>query len=145
MLINRKTRPVCNGGMGKGNNRCNRVTARVLAENLLGAIKSKANCDVTSRRLPSAIVASTVSVHKTPDKSAGKKKKLEMATVIIVTEICKAPTLRLKAVPVRASCGYQFWHRLGDRTALEKCIYLYDDKQEQLKTQALSSHSLRLV
>ena len=35
--------------MGKGNNRCSRVIARVLAESLLGAVKSKANRDVTTR------------------------------------------------------------------------------------------------
>ena len=43
MLMNRKTRPVCHGRMGKGNNRCSHVIGRVLAENLLGAVKSKAN------------------------------------------------------------------------------------------------------
>ena len=35
--------------MGKGNNRCSRVIGRVLAESLLGAVKSKANRDVTIR------------------------------------------------------------------------------------------------
>ena len=49
MLINRKTRPICHGRMGKGNNRCSRVIARVLAESLLGTVKSKANRDVTTR------------------------------------------------------------------------------------------------
>ena len=58
MLMNHKTRPICHGRMGKGNNRCSRVIGRVLAESLLGAVKSKANR------------ASTVSVHKTPDKFA---------------------------------------------------------------------------
>ena len=47
--MNRKTRPICHGRMGKGNNRCSRVSARVLAESLLGTIKSKANGDVTTR------------------------------------------------------------------------------------------------
>ena len=49
MLMNRKTRPICHGRMGKGNNRCSRVIARVLAESLLGTVKSKANRDVTTR------------------------------------------------------------------------------------------------
>ena len=49
MLMNRKTRPICHGRMGKGNNRCSRVSARVLAESLLGTVKSKANGDVTTR------------------------------------------------------------------------------------------------
>ena len=49
MLMNRKTRPICHGRMGKGNNRCSRVSARVLAESLLGTVKSKANRDVTTR------------------------------------------------------------------------------------------------
>ena len=35
--------------MGKGNNRCSRVIVRVLAESLLGAVKPKANRDVTIR------------------------------------------------------------------------------------------------
>ena len=47
--MNRKTRPICHGKMGKGNNRCSRVIVRVLAESLLGAVKSKANRDVTIR------------------------------------------------------------------------------------------------
>ena len=47
--MNRKTRPVCHGRMGKGNNRCSRVIVRVLAESLLGAVKSMANRDVTIR------------------------------------------------------------------------------------------------
>ena len=38
MLMNRRTRPICHGRMG-----------RVLAESLLGAVKSKANRDVTIR------------------------------------------------------------------------------------------------
>ena len=59
--MNPKTRPICHGRMGRGNNCCSGVIARVLAESLLGAVKSKANRDV---------VASTVSVHKTPDKFA---------------------------------------------------------------------------
>ena len=49
MRMNRKTRPICHGRMGKGNNRCSRVIGRVLAESLLGAVKSKANRDVTIR------------------------------------------------------------------------------------------------
>ena len=47
--MNRKTRPVCHGRMGKGNNHCSRVIVHVLAESLLGAVKSKANRDVTIR------------------------------------------------------------------------------------------------
>ena len=96
MLMNRKTRPICHGRMGKRNNRCSRVIARVLAASLLGAVKSKANRDVTIRL--DCIVASTVSVHKTPDKFKGKVGNGNWNTVI----------------PVRASCGYQFWHRLGE-------------------------------
>ena len=76
-----------------------------------------------------AIVASTVSVHKTPDKFA---KEVGNGNWNM-------------AIPVRASCEYKFWHHLGDRTALEKCTHLYDDKKEQLKTQTLSIHSLHLV
>ena len=49
MIMNRKTRPICHGRMGKGNNRCSRVIERVLAESLFGAVKSKANRDVTIR------------------------------------------------------------------------------------------------
>ena len=49
MLMNRKTRPICQGRLGKGNNCCSRVIVRVLAESLLGAVKSKANRDVTIR------------------------------------------------------------------------------------------------
>ena len=69
MLVNGKTRPTCHDRMGKGNNRCSRVIVRVLAESLLGAVKSKANRDITIRTA-TGIVASTVSVHKTPDKFA---------------------------------------------------------------------------
>ena len=47
--MNRKTRPIRHGRMGKGNNRCSRVIVPVLAESLLGAVKSKANRDVTIR------------------------------------------------------------------------------------------------
>ena len=44
--MNRKTRPICHGRMGKGNNCCHRMIVHVLAESLLGAVKSKANRDV---------------------------------------------------------------------------------------------------
>ena len=57
--MNRKTRPICHGRMGKGNNRCSRMIVRVLAESLLGAVKSKANRDVTiddKTRLPLALL-----------------------------------------------------------------------------------------
>ena len=91
MLIDRKTRPICHGRMGKGNNLCSRVIARVLAETLLRAVKSKANRDVTSRR----DCHSTVLVHKTPDKFAKKVGNSNWNTAI------------------QASCKYQFWHRLG--------------------------------
>ena len=67
MPMNCKTRPICHGRMDKGNNRCSRVIGRVLAESLLGAVKSKANRDVTIRLDCQWHVASTVSVHKTPD------------------------------------------------------------------------------
>ena len=92
MLINRKTRPICHGRMGKENNRCSRVIARVLAQTLLTAVKSKANRDVTSRR----DCHSTVSVHKTLDKFAKKVGNGNWNTAI------------------QASCKYQFWHRLGE-------------------------------
>ena len=49
MFMNRKTRSICHGRMGKGNNRCSRVIGRVLAESLLGAVKSTANRDITIR------------------------------------------------------------------------------------------------
>ena len=49
MLMNRKTRPKCHSRMGKGNKRCSHVIGRVLVESLLGALKSKANRDVTIR------------------------------------------------------------------------------------------------
>ena len=49
MLMNRKTRPICHGRMGKGNNLCSHMIAHVLAESLLGAVKSKVNCDVMTR------------------------------------------------------------------------------------------------
>ena len=49
MLMNCKTRPIYHGRMGKGNNRCSRVIARVLAESLLGTVTSKTNRDVTTR------------------------------------------------------------------------------------------------
>ena len=98
MLMNRKTRPICHGRMGKGNNRCSRVIGRVLAESLLGAVKSKVNRDVMIRLTAIGIVASTVSVHKTPDKFTGKVGNGNWNT----------------AIPVRDSCGYQFWHRLGE-------------------------------
>ena len=52
--MNRKTRPICHGRMGKGNNRCSRVIVRVLTESLLGAVK--ANRDVTIRRLHLALL-----------------------------------------------------------------------------------------
>ena len=45
------------------------------------------------------IVASTVSVQKTPDKFAKKR---------VGNDNWNA------AIPVRASCGYQFWHQLGE-------------------------------
>ena len=49
MLMNRKTRPICHSRMGNGNNCCSRVIVCVLAKSLLGAVKSKANHDVTIR------------------------------------------------------------------------------------------------
>ena len=49
MLMNDKTRPVCHGRMGKGNNCCSHMIARVLVESLLGAVKSKANHDIMTR------------------------------------------------------------------------------------------------
>ena len=76
MLMNRKTRP--NGRMGKGNNRCSRVFVRVLAKSLLGAVKSKANRDVTIRRLPLALLL--LQFQFTNLKSLPEK--LEMATGI---------------------------------------------------------------
>ena len=84
MLINRKTRPICHGRMGKGNNRCSRVIARVLAESLLGTVKSKANRDVTTRLdchwLCCFYSFSAQNFRYICEKR--KKKKLEMATGI---------------------------------------------------------------
>ena len=76
--MNRKTRPICHGRMGKGNKRCSHVTGRVLAESLLGAVKSKANCDVTMRLDCHWHCCLTVSVHKTPDKICGKSWKWQL-------------------------------------------------------------------
>ena len=86
MLINRKTRPICHGRMGKGNNRCSRVIARVLAESLLGTVKSKANGDVTTRRLPLALLllqfqCTKLQIHLLGGKKE-RKQELEMATGI---------------------------------------------------------------
>ena len=55
---------------------------------------------MTSRQDSTAIgiVASIVSVHKTPDKFAKKVGNGNWNTV----------------TPIRVSCGYQFWHRLGE-------------------------------
>ena len=55
---------------------------------------------MTSRQDSTAIgiVASAVSVHKTPDKFEKKVGNGNWNT----------------AIPVRDSCGYQFWHRLGE-------------------------------
>ena len=77
--MNRNTRPICHGRMGKGNNRCSRVIVRVLAESLLGAVKSKANRDVTIRRLPLALLLLQVQCTKHP---INLRKRLEMATGI---------------------------------------------------------------
>ena len=97
MLMNRKTKPVCHGRMGKGNNRCSRVIGRVLAESLLGAVKSKANRDVTITRLPLALLLLQFQCTKLrinlPDK-------LEMATGI----------RPFQYEPV----ADMFWHRLGE-------------------------------
>ena len=49
MLMNRETRPICHGRLGRGNNCCSRVIWRVLAKRLLGAVKSKANLDAMIR------------------------------------------------------------------------------------------------
>ena len=73
MLMNRKTGPICQGRMGKGNNRCSRLIARVLAESLLGAIKSKTN------RLPLALLLLQFQCTKL---RINLRKKLEMATGI---------------------------------------------------------------
>ena len=80
----------------KGNNRCSLLTARVLAESLLGAVKSKANRDVTTRRDCHCCFYSFSA--QTPDKYAKKVGNGNWNT----------------AIPVRASCEYQFWHRLGE-------------------------------
>ena len=45
-----------------------------------------------------SIVASTVSVHKSLDKFAKKVENGNWNT----------------AIPVQASCGYRFWHELGE-------------------------------
>ena len=79
MLMNRRTRPICHGRMGQGNNRCSRVIVRVLAESLLGAVKSKANRDVTIRRLPFALLLLQFQCTKL---QINLPEKLEMATGI---------------------------------------------------------------
>ena len=79
MLMNRKTRPICHGRMGKGNNRCSRVIGRVWAKSLLGAVKSKANRDVTIRRLPLALLLLQFQCTKF---QINVPEKLEMATAI---------------------------------------------------------------
>ena len=81
MLMNRKTRPISHGRMGKGNNHCSCMIGRVLAESLLGAVKSKANCDITIRLDCHwhCCFYSTVSVHKL---WINLQEKLEMATGI---------------------------------------------------------------
>ena len=73
MLMNRKTGPMCQGRMGKGNNRSSRLIARVLAESLLGAIKSKTN------RLPLALLLLQFQCTKL---RIHLRKKLKMATGI---------------------------------------------------------------
>ena len=93
--MNRKTRPICHGRMGKGNNRCSRVIVRVLAESLLGAVKSKANRDVTIRRLPFALLLLQFQCTKLRINLVGNGNWNT-------------------AIPVQVSCGYQFWHRLGE-------------------------------
>jgi len=70
--MNRKTRPICHGRMGKGNNRCSRVIGRVLAESLLGAVKSKT-------RLPLALLLLQFQCTKL---RINLPEKLEMATPV---------------------------------------------------------------
>ena len=77
--MNCKTRLICHGRMGKGNNRCSRVIGHVLAESLLGAVKSKANRDVTIRRLPLALLLLQFQCRKL---QINLPEKLEMATGI---------------------------------------------------------------
>ena len=93
--MNRKTRPICQSRMGKGNNRCSRVIGRVLAESLLGAVKSKANRDVTIRLDCHWLLLLQFLCTKL---RINLPEKLEMAT----------------GASTGASCGYQFWHRLGE-------------------------------
>ena len=75
----KKKRPICHGRMGKENNHCSRVIGRVLAESLLGAVKSKANRDVTIRRLPLALLLLQFQCTKL---RINLPEKLEMATGI---------------------------------------------------------------
>jgi len=82
--MNRKSRPICHGWMGKGNNRCSRVIARVLAKSLLGAV----NCKVKGQswrhdktRLPLALLLLQFQCTKVRI-FLRKKKELEMATGI---------------------------------------------------------------
>ena len=77
--MNRKTRPICHGRMGKGNNRCSHMIKHVLVESLLGAVKSKANRDVTIRRLPLALLLLQFQCTKL---QINLPEKLEMATGI---------------------------------------------------------------
>ena len=72
---------------------------------------------MTSRQDSTAIgiVASTVSVHKTLDTFAEEKKKEKKKE-----REKKRKEKRVgngnwnTAILVRASCGYQFWHQLGE-------------------------------
>ena len=80
--MNRKTGQICHGRMGKGNNHCSCVIGRVLAESLLGAVKSKANRDVTiddKTRLPLALLLLQFLCTKL---RINLPEKLEMATGI---------------------------------------------------------------
>ena len=88
MFMNRKTKPICHGRMGKGDNRSIRVNWRVLAESLLGAVKSKANCDVTIRLDCHWHCFFYSFSAQTPDKFSGEAGNGNWNT----------------AIPVRASC-----------------------------------------
>ena len=82
--MNYKTRPICHSRMGNGNNRHSHVIAHLLAESFLGPLKSKANPDVTTR--------------------------------LNCRWHCYSYSFNAQnmATPVWASCGYQFWHQLGE-------------------------------
>ena len=103
--MNCKTRPICHFRMGKGNNRCSCVIVRVLAESLLGAVKSMANRDIPIRLDCHWHCCFYSFSAQNSGKISGKSWKWQLE----------------HGHSSRASCGYQFWHRLGEFQVMKKC------------------------